>query len=67
VHAGHSGIKGHADDVEIVTGIRDKLFLGDPAHGLDLVAIRAASSNSSAAGFFHPRDQLRQHLIVFSG
>ena len=59
MHAGHAGIEGHADNVEIVTGIRDKLFLSDSAHRLDLVADpRSFFKLKRGAGFFHSRNQL---------
>lgn len=59
MNTGHSGVKGDADNVEIVTGIRDKLFLGDPAHRLNLVTDPCGLFKlKCGAGFFHPRDQL---------
>jgi hypothetical protein len=67
VDAGHAGIKGDADNVEIVAGIRDKLFLGHPAYGLNLVAnARGLFKLQRLAGFLHPGNQLRQHLIIFA-
>ncbi len=38
MHAGHAGIEGDADHVEVVTGVGDKLFLRHAADGLNLVA-----------------------------
>lgn len=46
MHAGHAGIEGDADHVEVVTGVGDKLFLRHAADGLNLSRMRAASSNS---------------------
>jgi hypothetical protein len=68
MHAGQPGVKGNANNVEIVAGIRDKLFLGHPAYCLDLVAdTRGLFKFQRRAGFLHTGDQLGQYLIIFSG
>lgn len=60
MHAGHAGVKGNTDHVEIVTGVRDELFLSDSAHRLDLVADpRGLFELQRCTGFLHPGDQLR--------
>ena len=65
MHAGHPGVKGYADDVEIVTGIRDKLFLSDSAHRLDLVADPCGLFKLKyGTGFFHARNQLDRKSVV---
>jgi hypothetical protein len=66
--AGHAGIKGDADNVEIVAGIRDKLFLRHPADGLNLVANARRLFKLQTSGSLSPSgDELGQDLIVFAG
>ena len=68
MHAGHTRIERHADNVQIVAGIGDKLFLSNAAHSLNLVAYaRGLFKFQILAGFFHSGDQLGQNLIVFPG
>ena len=65
--ARHSGIKRHADNVQIVPGIGDELLLRNPAYGLNLVADpRRLFKLQRLTGFFHAGNQLGQHLIVFT-
>ena len=68
MNAGQAGVKGNADDIEVVERIGNKLLLGHPAHRLDLVADACGLLKfQRRAGFFHAGNQLRQHLIVFPG
>ena len=63
----HSGIKRHADNIEIVPGIGDELLLRYPTDGLNLVADpRSLFKLQRLAGFFHAGNQLSQYLIVFT-
>ncbi len=66
--AGHSGLKGDADNVKIVAGIRNKLFLRHPADRLNLVAnARGLFKLQTLARFLHSGDELGQDLIVLAG
>lgn len=59
MHTGHTRIKSHADNVEIVARIGDKLSLRDPAYRLDLIAnTRRLFKCQILAGLFHPGNQL---------
>lgn len=68
MHAGHAGIEGDADHVEVVTGVGDKLFLRHAADGLNLVAdARGLFELQVLARLLHPRDELGQHLVILAG
>ena len=68
MHTGHSGIKSHADNIQIVTIIGNELFLRHPTYRLDLIADAGGFFKfKRLAGLFHPGNQLRQYLIVFPG
>lgn len=68
MNAGQTGVKGYADNIEVVARIGNKLLLGHPAHRLNLVADACGLLKlQPSAGFFHTSNQLRQHLIVFPG
>ena len=65
--ARHAGIKRDADNIQIVTGIGDELFLRYPTYGLNLVADpRCLFKFQRLAGLFHAGNQLSQYLIVFA-
>ncbi|MNS83299.1 hypothetical protein D3C72_1170830 [compost metagenome] len=58
--AGQPGIKGNANDVQIVAGIRHKLFFRNAPHRLNLIADTCGLfERQRLAGFFHSRNQLR--------
>ena len=68
MHTSQTGIKGNADHVEIVTGVRNKLFLRHSAHRLNLVTYaRGLFKLQRGACFLHTGNQLGKDLIVFTG